>query len=266
MALHSCIGVDPNPNYFKGFLKQEFVTLGAKKFLIQFSKSIIDAAKKTSSKIKFQSAFFERFGAHGFEALEVASKYANQEGVFTILDAKRSDIGSTMDAYLDSAFKVLNVDAMTVVPWMGLDYFINVMPMYPEKQIIIVGLSSNLDAAPIQLAKVDDRPALDHIVDTIYCSDISEQVGYVIGLTSLDKLDKIQLDLLKGTRILMPGVGFQGGKISKKLLEFSQHADIMLSASRSLTLVGVEDAEIGDWSAYSAWVTQNTISGLKGTG
>ncbi len=262
MTFKVCIGLDPNPKYFEGFLNQKFVELGAKNFLIQFGRSIADAAKVTSSLVKFQSAFYERFGADGYLALEESIAYCKQKELYTILDAKRSDIGSTMDAYLDSAFNRLGVDALTVVPWIGLDFLIDAMVSYPNREIIIVGLSSNSDGAAFQLASVGGEPALDHILTLIERSQISHQTGFVVGLTSFSKLTDGQLSLLKNKKILMPGVGFQGGEISKRLSDFSRQASILLSASRSVTLVGVAEAQIQSWSDYTSWVARQATSVL----
>ena len=49
--------------------------------------------------VKPQSAFYERYGAAGVAVLERVARRAPEAGTLTLLDVKRGDIGSTMDAY-----------------------------------------------------------------------------------------------------------------------------------------------------------------------
>ena len=49
--------------------------------------------------IKPQVAFFERCGSAGMAALESVLAEARSAGLLVIADAKRGDIGSTMEAY-----------------------------------------------------------------------------------------------------------------------------------------------------------------------
>ena len=52
--------------------------------------------------VKPQVAFFERHGAAGLAALEGVIAAAADAGLLVIADAKRADIGSTMEAYAEA--------------------------------------------------------------------------------------------------------------------------------------------------------------------
>ena len=55
--------------------------------------------RAASAIVKPQVSFFERYGSAGFAALEDVIAAARAAGLLVIADAKRGDIGSTMDAY-----------------------------------------------------------------------------------------------------------------------------------------------------------------------
>jgi hypothetical protein len=59
----------------------------------------VDAAASTVAVVKPQVSFFERFGSAGYAALEEVMAAARAAGLLVIADAKRGDIGTTMDAY-----------------------------------------------------------------------------------------------------------------------------------------------------------------------
>ena len=66
--------------------------------------------------VKPQVAFFERHGAAGVAVLEELVAEAGRAGLLVIGDAKRGDIGSTVEAYADAWLgrgSPLAVDAVT---------------------------------------------------------------------------------------------------------------------------------------------------------
>ena len=73
--------------------------------------------------VKPQVAFFERWGSAGIDALESVMAAARGAGLLVIADAKRGDIGSTMEAYASAWLdpgSPLVVDAVTVNPYLGV--------------------------------------------------------------------------------------------------------------------------------------------------
>ncbi len=70
-----------------------------------------------------RSSFFECYGSAGFAALEDVLAAARAAGLLVIADAKRGDIGTTMDAYAQAWLtpgSPLEADAMTVNPFLGV--------------------------------------------------------------------------------------------------------------------------------------------------
>ena len=91
--------------------------------IFTFNKAIIDATAPYCVAYKPNLAFYESFGAAGWDALERTVKYIreNYPDQFIIADAKRGDIGNTSKLYARSFFEHLDVDAITVAPYMGED-------------------------------------------------------------------------------------------------------------------------------------------------
>src|SRR4051812_42135139 len=94
-----CLGIDPSPEALPAFASSEMQRLGPTRFLGDYARTLLAAAAPHLPAVKFQSAFFEAFGAAGFAALTEAMHAARGLGLVTILDAKRGDIASTMAAY-----------------------------------------------------------------------------------------------------------------------------------------------------------------------
>ena len=72
--------------------------------------------------VKPQSAFFEVFGSGGIRVLERVLGDLRDAGTLILLDVKRGDIGSTMQAYAEAYLgkdSELRADAVTVSPFLG---------------------------------------------------------------------------------------------------------------------------------------------------
>ena len=104
--------------------------------LFEFNKMVIDATRDHCVAYKPNTAFFEAHGASGWLSLEKTIRYIGSSH-FVIADAKRGDIGNTANMYAEAFFKELDVDAITLSPYMGHD---SVSPYlkYPDKWAIIL--------------------------------------------------------------------------------------------------------------------------------
>src|SRR5665647_1034354 len=96
----------------------------------EFGARCVDAFAGVVPVVKPQVAFFERFGSAGIAALETLIKDARDAGLLVIADAKRGDIGSTMEAYASTWLdprSPLVADAATATPYLGLG---SLQPMF----------------------------------------------------------------------------------------------------------------------------------------
>ena len=154
------------------------------------------------------------------------------------MDAKRGDIGSTMDAYAAAYLgegAPLAGDAVTVSPYLGfgsLEPAVNLAGK-TGRGVFVLALTSNKEGATVQRAiDPDGRTVAQLIVDEAAARNAGASplgpVGLVIGAT----VGETGLDLskLRGT-ILAPGFGAQGGTVADLRRVFPDTASPVLPAS-----------------------------------
>ena len=143
-----CVGLDTDIKKIPDHL------LDSHEPIFAFNKAIIDATADLCVAYKPNLAFYECLGVKGWQALEKTVKYIRQNypDQFIIADAKRGDIGNTSAMYARSFFEDLQVDAVTVAPYMGED---SVTPFlgYDNTWVILLALNSNKGSHDFQLTE-----------------------------------------------------------------------------------------------------------------
>jgi orotidine-5'-phosphate decarboxylase len=235
-----CVGIDPHlPLLDDWGLSADGA--GAREFGLR----VVDAAAGRVAVVKPQVAFFERFGAAGFAALEDVISAGRSAGLLVIADGKRGDIGSTVDAYGDAWLapgSPLEADAMTAYAYQGLGSLDGVLARAAEwgKGVIVVTAASNPEAAATQGARrADGRTVAAALVDDIRA--LGGTGGVVLGAT-VDLADtEITEAALAGVPILAPGYGAQGSTAADLPRVFGTvAAQVMASYSRSVLAAGPE--------------------------
>jgi len=235
-----CIGLDPDLNKLPDTLPKSIDGIS------QFLKMVIGATKDIVCAYKPNSAFYEQFGAEGISLLKEIINYIPND-IPVILDAKRGDIGNTSRMYAISAFERLNVDALTVNPYMGYDC---VKPFleYKDKGVIILCLTSNPSAADFQKRQVNDDSKISKMVyelvaDKALAWNDNDNISLVIGATSPLELGKIRNSVGDDIPILIPGVGAQGGNLEASLKAgCNSHNQLaIINVSRSVLYASRED-------------------------
>ena len=206
-----CVGLDPDPYKFP----HRFASPDAAG-LLDWGRRIIDATADLVCCYKPNAAFYEQFGAPGWEALrETIAAVPNHIPV--LLDAKRGDIGSTATAYARAAFETLGADAVTVSPYLGRDAVAPFLA-YPGKTVFVLGYTSNPSAAAIQEFGPAGYPLFEHVLREAAGWGEPDQVGFVVGATQPEALRRARALLGDiGNWILAPGVGAQGGDLAAAL-------------------------------------------------
>ncbi len=206
-----CVGLDPDPAAFPS----HFAAGEPGQALLDWGRRLIDQTADLVCCYKPNIAFYEQFGAAGWEALRQTIA-AVPPDIPVLLDAKRGDIGSTATAYARAAFDVLGADAVTLSPYLGHD---SVAPFlaYPGKAAFVLCYTSNPSAAAIQEFGQGAR-LFEHIVQQAMSWGEPEQIGLVVGATQPHALARVRA-LLAGQPcwILAPGVGAQGGDLNRAL-------------------------------------------------
>ena len=112
-----CVGIDPHP----GLLDAWGLPRTADG-LERCARGMVAALGQQVAVFKPQSAFFEAYGSAGIAVLERTLSDIAAAGALSLLDVKRGDIGSTMDAYAVAYLSdgsPLAADAVTLSPYLG---------------------------------------------------------------------------------------------------------------------------------------------------
>lgn len=205
--------------------------------------AVVEAAAGRVGVVKPQVAFFERFGSAGFAALEDVLRTARAAGLVVIADAKRGDIGSTMDAYASawlSPGAPLEADALTAVAFQGLGSLAGTLDLAARhgKGVFVLAATSNPEARATQSAsRADGRSVAAAIVDEV--RDLRGTGGVVVGAT-VDLADyRLEPAQLAGIPILAPGFGAQGARIADLDALFGVAApDVLVHLSREILGAG----------------------------
>lgn len=205
-----CVGLDTDLKKVPAHLLQE------EDPIFSFNKSIIDATAPYCVAYKPNLAFYECFGVKGWEAFERTVRYIKERypDQFIIADAKRGDIGNTSAMYARSFFEEMDIDALTVAPYMGED---SVTPFlqYDGKWVILLALTSNKGSHDFQLTADSEGERLFEKVIRVsgqWADD--ERMMYVVGATQGRMFEDIRR-VAPHHFLLVPGVGAQGGSLEE---------------------------------------------------
>ena len=110
-----CVGLDTDIKKIPEHLLKEEDPIFA------FNKAIIDATADLCIAYKPNLAFYESMGVKGWISFEKTVEYIkkNYPDQFIIADAKRGDIGNTSQMYARTFFEEMDIDSVTVAPYMG---------------------------------------------------------------------------------------------------------------------------------------------------
>ena len=250
-----CIGLDTDIKKIPQHLLQEEDPVFA------FNRAIIDATADLCIAYKPNLAFYECLGVKGWQALEKTVKYIRQNypDQFIIADAKRGDIGNTSAMYARSFFEDLQVDAVTVAPYMGED---SVTPFlgYEGKWVILLALTSNKGSHDFQLTEDAQGERLFEKVlrkSQEWAGD--DQMMYVVGATQGRMFEDIR-KVVPGHFLLVPGVGAQGGSLEEVCkYGMTRECGIIVNSSRGIIYAG-KDADFAQAARAAAQEVQGQMA------
>ena len=249
-----CIGLDVDLNKIpKHLLKEEDP-------IFAFNKAIIDATHHLCVAYKPNTAFYEAYGIKGWKALEKTISYLNENHpeIFTIADAKRSDIGNTSTMYAKAFFEDLAFDSVTVAPYMGKD---SVEPFlaFKDKHTILLALTSNQGAFDFQTKTVDGTKLYKHVLETSKSWINAENLMYVVGATKAEYFADIR-KIIPNSFLLVPGVGAQGGNL-QNVCKYGMNANVglLVNSSRGIIYASQES----DFAQAAANSASNLQKGME---
>ena len=232
-----CVGLDTDIKKIPQHLLKEEDPIFA------FNKAIIDATSQYCMAYKPNLAFYESNGVKGWISFEKTIQYLNKHYPhhFIIADAKRGDIGNTSAMYARTFFEEMNLDSLTVAPYMGED---SVSPFlqYEGKWVILLALTSNKGSQDFQLTSdAEGERLFEKVLRKSQEWGNEENMMYVVGATQ----GKMFMDIRKIVPhhfLLVPGVGAQGGSL-EEVCKYGMTDDCGLIVNSSRAIIYADSTE-----------------------
>ena len=289
----SVVGLDSLLDYIPQHIKEEkFAQYGdtfdaAAQAILAYNKEIIDAICDIVPAVKPQAAYYEMYSWQGMWALCETVKYAQQKGMLVIMDGKRNDIGSTMQAYAKAHLGVSEVngkelsafgsDMLTVNGYLGSDGVEPLLPICDEKDkgIFVLVKTSNSSSGELQDQKIGDKS----IYETMgaMCEQWGEKtqnsygysrVGAVVGATYPQQLSEMR-QKMPHTFFLVPGYGAQGGGANDVAGAFDKNGlGAIVNSSRAILTAwkkaGTDGKDFAQQARKAALTMKEDIMGVVG--
>lgn len=232
-----CIGLDTDLKKIPVHLLKEEDPLFA------FNKAIIDATHDLCVAYKPNLAFYESIGLTGWIAFEKTVNYIKSQhpDIFLIADAKRGDIGNTSEMYAETFFGHLDLDAVTVAPYMGED---SVKPFlkYEGKWVILLALTSNKGSMDFQMTEdLNGERLFEKVLRVSQNWGTEDNMMYVVGATRGSLFEDVR-KVAPGYFLLVPGVGAQGGSLEEVVTYGKNNqCGLLVNSSRQIIYAGKEE-------------------------
>lgn len=288
-------GLDPKLDFIPGYIKEEAFAAhgktleGAAAALLAFNKGLIDALCDIVPAVKPQAAYYEMYGWQGVRTLCETIAYAREKGMFVITDAKRNDIGTTMEAYAKAHIGTTDIDgvkadafgtdALTVNGYLGTD---GIKPLLEicntqDKGIFVLVKTSNPSSGELQDRILDDNVTVYRTMGNMcesWGADTMGKYGYssvgaVVGATYPEQLGELR-SVLKHTFFLVPGYGAQGGGAKDVAPAFDENGlGAIINSSRGIMCAwkkeGCAPEEFAAAARREALRMRDEITGYIGT-
>ncbi len=249
-----CVGLDSDidkiPRHLLGFDDPVF----------EFNKQIIKATREYCVAYKINTAFYESRGAKGWESLEKTAN-AIPEGIFTIADAKRGDIGNTSNHYAHTFFETMNFDAITLSPYMGED---SIRPFleYDNKWTILLGLTSNPGAMDFEMLQtIRGSKVYEEVIKKCASWGTPDNMMFVTGATRPEMLSEIR-NIIPDHFLLVPGIGAQGGSL-ELTYKFGANDEVGMLVNSSRDIIFSDSSEdFAEAAGRKAAEIQGKMEGL----
>ena len=289
----SVVGLDSLLDYIPQHIKDEkFATYGdtfdaAAQSILEYNKAIIDQICDIVPAVKPQAAYYEMYSWQGMWALCETVKYAQEKGMIVIMDGKRNDIGSTMQAYAKAHLGTSTVngkelsafgsDMLTVNGYLGSDGVNPLLPICDEqdKGIFVLVKTSSPSSGELQDQKSGDKS----IYETMgaMCEQWGSQtennygysrVGAVVGATYPEQLAEMR-QKMPHTFFLVPGYGAQGGGANDVAGAFDKNGlGAIVNSSRAILTAwkkaGTDGKDFAEQARKAALAMKEDIMGVVG--
>jgi len=271
----ACVGLDPRPELVPPPIaymcegKHDGAEAVAAAFAA-FNRGLIIAIRDRCAAVKLQLSCYEAYGHHGIRAFTETVAYARSFGIPTIVDGKRSDIGSSAthyaDAYLDAPQGLdgarleppVGADWLTVNPYLGHDGIDPFLGEPGAHGIFVLVRTSNPSGHQIQ--DLGEPSVAERIADLVAewgrerigGRGLSD-VGAVVGATVPDEARRLR-ERMPASFFLVPGYGAQGASAADALAgrRPEDGGGVLVNSSRAIIGAWREHGGDGkDWALAS---------------
>ena len=275
----TAVGLDTQVDYLPEEMRQKCTTLEeCGNQIFEFNKNIIDNIKDLVPAVKVQVAYYEQYGVEGMKAFKKTLEYAKQNGLYTIADIKRNDIGSTAGAYSRAYLSGVEVngvrhvefeaDFITVNGYLGSD---GLMPFIEDckkydKGLFVLVKTSNPSSGELQDKVMDGKTLYENMADLI--TELGKDlvgkygfssVGAVIGATHKEQAKDVRTKY-PNLFFLIPGYGAQGGKSKDIAVSFRDGIGGIVNNSRGILCAYRKDEYLGQTYFEAA---RNAVINMK---
>lgn len=245
----ACVGLDTDTSKISEAIERHLVGKGGNKCGLQrvFNHHIVRSTSDFVCAYKPNMAFYEAHGPAGIESLRGTIDWIKQSApdVPVILDFKRADIDNTNLGTIQMAFDYLQVDAVTVNPYLGGDALQPFLER-TDKGIFVLCKTSNKGSGEFQDIGITvdleegefiaERTGSQCLRDGAYVIPFYQHVAYrvskvwnknnncglVVGATHPNELKAVR-QIVGDMPILNPGIGAQGGDLEASVKAAQDH-------------------------------------------
>jgi orotidine-5'-phosphate decarboxylase len=213
-----CVGLDPYPE----LIPPRFRTGSEADTVLNFFSEFLPIASDWIAIVKPQISLFERLGLPGLKVLEQLIEQAKSLGLLVLLDAKRGDIGDTARGYAEAYLSwggFLDVDAVTVNPYMGLDAIEPFVELAESngKGVVVLVRNSNPGSDIYQLLETQEgylfeavAASLQGFEQRLMGSEGWSSLGVTVSARSPEDSVRVRQHLTHAWFLVL-GYGAQGG-------------------------------------------------------
>lgn len=222
-----CVGLDPDPNQVPAAMRT------AVDPVLAFTKHLIEQTAPYACVFKLNIAFYEALGIAGWQTLKGTIDAVPPE-IPVILDAKRADIANSSEAYARALFEVLDVDAVTVSPYLGADS-LEPFVRRADRGIFVLCHTSNPGATALQEMSCGGAMLYERIAELALSLNEHGNVGLVAGATYPEAIARLRR-IAPTMPFLVPGVGTQGGDLEAAVEAAAdeQGLGVVINSSRGI--------------------------------
>ncbi|MGM9969008.1 MAG: orotidine-5'-phosphate decarboxylase [Anaeroplasma sp.] len=265
----SCVGIDSDYDKIPDCYKKE--GLSKVQVIYNWVIDVIDAVKDIVAVVKPQIAFYEMYGNAGIKVFEDIIKYAHDNNLVVVDDAKRNDIGNTAKAYAYAHLNnngPINADFLTVSPFLGSD---SIEPFIEEvrlngKGIFVLVKTSNPSSTQISEAINNNDTVMNILAKFVNEKGINivgengySPIGAVVGATFPDEAKQLR-QIMHNNIFLVPGYGAQGGSAKDIINCFNDDGlGAIVSSSRGIIYSYLKINQACSIEEYKSIVRKSSI-------